>query len=134
MILDTLWKILFSKKQFGFFTTPGDPPPWFGKRPYFFWIFFFNPSLSINDCMNIWIQSNSFHTHKLISEYVHYFFWHIQMSDYIGIKKPCEWTSEQIFVCNVFCDFQCVTGVSLEIPPINLNWQMTMEENVFIWN
>ena len=26
MILDTLWNILFSKKQFGFFTTLADPP------------------------------------------------------------------------------------------------------------
>ena len=46
MILDTLWKILVSKKQFGFLPpslTP--PPPRFGKKPNFF-TFFLNPSLN----------------------------------------------------------------------------------------
>ena len=44
MILQAHWKNTFQKKEgFGFFITLGDPPPWFGKRPYFSRIFFSAP-------------------------------------------------------------------------------------------
>ena len=47
MILDTLWKLLFSKKQFGFLTTLADPPPRVWQKTILFPNFFFlNPSLS----------------------------------------------------------------------------------------
>ena len=48
MILQAHWKNTFSKKQFGFFITLGDPPPGFGKRPYFSRDFFLEPFPKVN--------------------------------------------------------------------------------------
>ena len=36
----SLKKNTFPNLRFGFLFTLGDPPPWFGKRPHFFRIFF----------------------------------------------------------------------------------------------
>ena len=54
MILDTLWKILFSKKQYGFFTTPGDPPLVWQKTILFPNLFFWTPPLIIWQ-LGIWL-------------------------------------------------------------------------------
>ena len=52
-------KILFSKKQYGFFTTLADPPPpGLAKDHKKYGFFFRNPSLSINMNMSIIIDSS----------------------------------------------------------------------------
>ena len=55
MILDTLWKILFSKKQFGFLTTLADPPPGLAKDHTFSQFFFETfPNFQLCHSWEIW--------------------------------------------------------------------------------